>query len=341
MKRIAALVLCLLLALCGCASPSGTDAGISFRLGDLVAALEEQIQLDLTGFDVRLEMAEQDGAAGMRLVFETEDQVYGQAILSAAGERLALKLDSGDLAPVYALDNAPIADALTGAIHELLFGADAGTDPLPEMKEQLQSLLDQLPQTDPDKTADAIDQLERLFDSCFYPGEPTEIDGVTYETTVIDVEYEQLLELLMLQKDTRQAAQELQDSGSTVALDGELYTAGDAGMLELRALVDSPDIGQILVGLSLDMTEPDVASLALALLSDNEPLGSLSLNCAGQTVAQAPWLAFDTSDAVLLQTQNADSALEQLLSDGASFAGSILYGAQDAMAANMAASPNA
>ena len=321
MKRIAALVLCLLLALCGCASPSGTDAGMSFRLGDLVAALGEQIQLDLTGFDVRLEMAEQDGAAGMRLVFETEDQVYGQAILSAAGERLALKLDSGDLAPVYALDNAPIADALTGAIHELLFGADAGTDPLPEMKEQLQSLLDQLPQTDPDKTADAIDQ--------------------TYETTVIDVEYEQLLELLMLQKDTRQAAQKLQDSGSTVALDGELYTAGDAGMLELRALVDSPDIGQILVGLSLDMTEPDVASLALALLSDNEPVGSLSLNCAGQTVAQAPWLTFDTSDAVLLQTQNADSALEQLLSDVASFAGSILYGVQDAMAANMAASPDA
>ena len=304
MKRIAVLVLCLMLLLSGCTvgAIAPGDAGVRIGLGGLRAALAGQTALDIAGLNAVAEVAENDAAIGMRLYVENEGQVYAELIVTAGADRVAIVANGQSSGSrVYTITDPDTVQAVAEAIDGLLAIdiANLSDEELEEFLAQAEEQLGSLEVTE-EEMQESMEKAQRLADAmekCFTEAGPMEIDGVTYEGRAIHATEAEIAELLWA-NDLAGAADSLENGGLGVDVTGGMYYSMEGGnYTDLTLHLDIPDQGVVGVHMTADESVAGVSAIDVAADADGEPVASVSLNLLDGGVAEAPWLDVDVSEA--------------------------------------------
>ena len=319
MKKIAVLVLCMILLLSGCTvgiiAPG--DAGVRFGLGGLQAALAGETALDLAGLNAVVEVAENDTATGMRLYLENEGQMYAELIVTADADRVAIVANGQSSgSKVYTITDPDTVQTVAEAIDGLLAVdiANMTDEELEEFLAQAEEQLGSLEMTEEEMQAsmEKAEKLAEAMQKCFSEAEPMEIDGVTYEGQAIHATEAEIAELLRA-NDMAGAADALEQNGLGIDVTGGMYYSLEGGnYTDLTLHLDIPNMSVVDVHLTADETVAGVSAIAVDAAADGEPVASVSLDLLDGGVAEAPWLDVDLCGAVDL-TGMTDEELENEL----------------------------
>ena len=359
MKKIIALMMVMLMLLSGCAALDDAP-GASISLADLTFFAGDTM-LDLTGFRAVLDVADDDnGTAGLRLRFETDEASYGQAILAVDEEQIVLDMNGS----VYTLGMDVVADTLgellgevagdSGMFDDELWAALEQADLENMTEEELEEFLAQLEEQMADMGYDeepyfyggintnipeeALEQIAELVSDCTTPGGEYEINGVIYQVSQLHVDNETMMQVIELLDDTGTARQTMEESGVTMEIVGELYDGEVDAMVDMRVNVGGPDGSVITVGLSLILSTIDGnISVSAWATQDSTQIMAFGLNMAVEADNDPDWLYVDTAGATAITDLESEEVLEQLSEDAEAFANSLMEGVFEVMMTNMAA----
>lgn len=343
MKKVIALMLCMLLLLSGCSYAAGSGEGIQLR--DLLFTQGGNEALDLHGLSGSAEFARGEGTMGLRFSL-VRDELTSQAVVAVVDGQLLITLDGGTGEPcTYAVADPETVAAAEQTLNGLFPEAGPGEE-LPDFESMtdeeldaymagLEAELEAMGQSGEDEQlmGEALANLERIeqiLQSCVSEGEPQQYLGDTYSTTDINLDNDSLMELLdltglaaALGEDTSME-QLLAQAGVSVEMNGVIAVSEDGGKTAygLHPVITT-DGGECLeVNMTLqNLSDADTIDIYLDAALNDEPLASLSVTMEDLTLADADWLPEEVSADVAVLDPEDEESLDGFVDDLSDFLG--------------------
>ena len=336
MKKIAILFLCLMTLLSGCAvsTIAPGEAGVRYGFGGLAAALDGE-NLDLSGLNAVLEVAEDDGTRGARLYVENEGQVYAEFIVTVTGDEVAVVANGQSSGSrVYTVTDPDTAEAVLHGIGDFIMpDFENMTDEemeayMAQLEERLGELeVPELTEEEIQASAEQAQAYADLMGKCLTEAEPMDLEGVTYTGMSLHATEADVAELLRI-RGLEGAAQSLEAGGLGLDMTGSFRVSEDGQKsytdLTLNIAMPGQDTYSFLI--IADGADEGKTGLDISALEGEQELGTVHLDLLGGGVAEAPWLDVDTSNATDLTGMTGEDLENELIMALGSLGGQALAG---------------
>ena len=336
MKKIAILFLCLMTLLSGCAvsTIAPGEAGVRYGFGGLAAALDGE-NLDLSGLNAVLEVAEDDGTRGARLYVENEGQVYAEFIVTVTGDEVAVVANGPSSGShVYTVTDPDTAEAVLHGIGDFIMpDFENMTDEemeayMAQLEERLGELeVPELTEEEIQASAEQAQAMADLMGKCLTEAEPMDLEGVTYTGMSLHATEADVAELLRI-RGLEGAAQSLEAGGLGLDMTGSFRVSEDGQKsytdLTLNIAMPGQDTYSFLI--IADGADEGKTGLDISALEGEQELGTVHLDLLGGGVAEAPWLDVDTSNATDLTGMTGEDLENELIMALGSLGGQALAG---------------
>lgn len=330
MKKLVAVLLCVAMLLGTCALGEVAQ----FTLKNIVITADGEAT-DLTGFDTILTAGAEGEQGGLKLSFELNGSPVASVLLAMLGQQILLELDAGDSQErAYYVD----MNVLLGLLGQQI---------------NLQTILESIGESvagDESATAMFGGQLSGVFEGCASDGGVTQIDGVDYSVTQIEVSAEQmraaieaLIDVLEQQGtyDTEKAEEVLNNFFSydqEYTVSGAYYEGEGSDILDLTLDMSVSGVSGIFNGrlyaIAIDRDDGKLVQLNLTAKAADEEY-ALSLDFEAAKLDDISWLPADIGNAADILTLGEDLQ-EKLTADASALGQAILMGAVSAIYLNQA-----
>ena len=316
MKKIFALMLCMMLLLSGCGYLGGaSDALVELR--DLYID-DGDTTVDMRGLSAGVELGCSGDAYGLRLTISADEELKNQLVAAVVDDSVLILLDGGAGEPyAFAIDDPQVVGPIQEAFDEMMAAGQSMPQDMDlehmtdeELDEYMSQLEDQLrsmavgddQDQDPEDTAEAAARAERISEilqSCVSEGEPMEFEGEMYQTTNFELPHEQLMELLglldeqqLLDADT-DLAQLLEEADITVDVTGVIASTEDGSKNAFGAtpVFTNADGEAVTLNITLQqLSEDGSLDFYMDINDDGQDVGMLSMTFNAQLLDEADWL---------------------------------------------------
>ena len=321
MKKLLAMLLTAVMLLSACAFAESGRVTVS----NIVVAVDQTV-LDLTGFDLEIEGAVEDEAAGLRVDFSANGSSLGGVVAALLGQQLLMQIN-GTGGSVYGMDLADFG--IENAMRSLESVQAAGVS---------------------DLSAEAIAQVSALFEGCVADGGVTQIEGMDFDTVLVEITEDQFKGLFQLileqaaaynsEEYTEDAEELLEDVN--VSLSGAIYTNDAVKVVDMTAFVEMDDDEQGSVNLYAVYVadggeDGDLLSLSVTVSQGDQAILGASADFEFAATSDVSWMQLDAGRAVDIQELIAAGELESTLTTEFARLGTVIStGAMSVIYANMA-----
>ena len=330
MKKLLAILLSVAMLLSACAMAEGFEIGLSnVRLYENGEAI-----INLSNMAVVLAFAAEDDCGAVDLHFDLNGNVLCDVLLALVGQQILMEVNTAEgLQGAYYLDLNTVRDMLGDYI-------DA---------DMIQEAVTETLTGDESPVAGAAGILGEYLDGCVIDGGVTEIDGVAYETMLIDISPEQmyaLIEAVMqllaetgsITLDEVDEMLAILDEGD-IRIDGSILSGDETSMATLTLYMEPHDVNDMSLTLGCYVQVNDIGNnsyminVSLEATADDQNYG-IDFDISALDTGDASWLPSGVGGAVdILAVDDIEAELEGTF---AAFGNAIIFGAMQALLSSAA-----